>query len=146
MEVVVPYQFTILEPGLVIVLRLSETVKATDITDYFKEVRLDTAFRVGMHRIVDCRSVTDYEIDFAQMRNIRSQETSRIEASRRRVITVFIVDSDLNLGMARMYQSLSEIDGLQDVYITHSPAEAIEALSLGDEAARDARAVLATDI
>jgi len=83
----------------------------------------------GFHLICDYREVTSFDVDAADMRKLSAQDSSFEDLLNRSRCAV-VADRDVIFGMARMWEAMSEQNGLRTM-VFRELDEACRWLSLG---------------
>ena len=125
-----PVPFLILPKHNLILARPTGHVRNQCIYDYFVRVRAHPDYVLGLDRLIDNRHLDELDLDYAEMRNVRANETKRILAAPNPVSTAFVCPDGNGFGLARMYQSLTEISGDHDVGVFETYLEAMVFLGL----------------
>ncbi len=102
-----------------IVSYYSGFITLDDIVNLRKRVFADPRFNPNLHSIDDLTGVTDVNLDFDRLRGLSTG--SLIRQGIRRAL---VAKTDLQFGMARMYQTVSEWEG-QNFFVFHDIADAM---------------------
>lgn len=120
-----PIPFLILKKHDLIVARPLGKVCVSCVLTYFDLVRAHADYRLGLDRLIDNRDLVELDIDFDGMRNLRANETRKILAAPNRVKSAFVCIRGKGFGLARMYQTLVEVNDDHDVGVFETYAEAV---------------------
>lgn len=127
-----PMPFVILPAFNLIAVWPTGLVDHDDVLTYFRAARAHPDHRPGLDRLVISSALDNLDIGFDAMRSLRAQDLAGISspvswtASPGR--TVFVDTAQGHLGMARMYQSLAEIDGDTNVHVVETLDDALRLL------------------
>ena len=126
-----PIDYSFDPEARLILTRVTGALTIALTEDYFKRLGLDGGCPAEAIEVVDFSGVSDFAIQFGEMRKITEmyQTTKR---TRRILATVFHCNSDLSYGIARMLKTLHQIANEEHpVTVTRSEEErdrCIEAL------------------
>lgn len=110
------------ERGLVLT-KVSGKLSIAITEDYFARLQQDNNCPKEAIEIVDFSGITDFAIQYGEMRNI-TERYQGTKSARDISATVFNCTSDLSYGIARMLQTLHEITNVKHkVTITRSQEE-----------------------
>ena len=85
----------------------------------------DARFKPEFNQIVDCRSISEMELNAEQIKDLVGR-TIFSPLSRR----AFLGSSDLQYGMSRMFAAYQEINGKQNIIVSRDMGEALAWLNL----------------
>lgn len=88
----------------------------------------DPAARPSQDYLVDLTDVTDFESNFAGIRNMVSRLVPLYANRTAGALTAICAPGEVAFGVARMYQSLNSIEGLENISIFKSKREALKFL------------------
>lgn len=93
----------------------SGVMSSVDMYDYFETFMKEIPDGAGYHEVVDFTKVNNFEISHNDFL-LFSQKAIEVFSSKRVVITEFIVSNNLQLGMARMFSTMSEEGGIKFIF------------------------------
>ncbi len=121
-----PITYSIDQERRLVLTKVSGALSIAITTDYFERLQQDKDCPERAIEIVDFSDVTDFILQYGEMREIT--ETYQSTKSKRDILaTVFNCTSELSYGIARMLQTLHEITNEKhNVIITRSQEELAE--------------------
>jgi hypothetical protein len=120
-----PAEFAIHRQWGVVVSRGSGVFTQADFLDHMSRMRADPEFNPDLHQIVDCRAITKMDLTSGQIESLASR--SIFSARSRRA---FVVSSDMQYGLARMFATYREMQAGQEVMVFQEMSDALAWLGL----------------
>ena len=120
-----PTEFTVHSQLSVVVSRGSGVFTHADFLDHMARVGADPQFHPDLNHIVDCRPITKMDLTQKQIMDLAGR--SIFSARSRRA---FVVSSDLQYGLTRMFAAYREIKAGQEVMVFQDLPAALAWLGL----------------
>ena len=99
-------------------------LRTSEIADYFKEMVKDDEITIGFIELVNFRDVENFRFSYNEAESILKAYNALNDVKNVRA-TIFIGERDLHYGMARMLQTLHEINNSGDnMFVVRTEAEA----------------------
>jgi len=133
-----PTEFTVHPQWSVVVSRGSGVFTHADFLEHMARLRAEPQFHPDLNHIVDCRAFTKMDLTHDEIKNLAGR--SIFSARSRRA---FVVSSDLQYGLTRMFAAYREIKAGQEVMIFQDLPAALAWLGLPPELNFDTAAKIA---
>lgn len=121
-----PTTYEIDPKGRFVLARYVGHITREDIRTMFAAYQSDPEFRLDLPHIVDLRTADTTDVDNEGMRLALYMFQSVYTKAAERMIAAIVVSDDLFYGMARMYQSLSEMSEFSTVRLFENMDDAVE--------------------
>ena len=127
-----PTEFTV-HPNLgVVVSRGSGVFTHADFLDHMVRMSADPQFHPDLNQIVDCRAITKMDLSHDQIKSLAGRSIFSGRSRR-----AFVVTSELQYGLTRMFAAYREIKAGQEVMVFDNPSAALAWLGLPLELSLD---------
>jgi hypothetical protein len=120
-----PTEFTIDPEHRVVVSRGSGVLTHADCLDHLLRMQADPRFNPDFNEIVDCRRFSHMDLSGQQISDLAGRSAFGRETRR-----AFVVASELQFGLARMFATYRQINGGQEVMVFRDMPSAISWLDL----------------
>jgi len=90
-------------------------MSSVDMYNYFETFMMEIPDGGGYHEVVDFTKVNDFEINYSDFL-LFSTKAVEVFSSKRVTTTEFIVSNNLQLGMARMFSTMANEDGIEFIF------------------------------
>lgn len=120
-----PEDFIIHEQRAVVFSRGTGVFTHAEFLDHMARLLADARFRPDFDQLVDCRAITLLDFSAEQLRDLAGRS---IFSSRSR--RAFVVSSDLQFGLSRMFATYRDIHGARETKIFREMGGALSWLNL----------------
>jgi hypothetical protein len=120
-----PSDFIIDDQRAVVFSRGTGVFTYAEFLDHMARLSADPRFRPEFDQLVDCRALTSLEFTSDQ-----TSELAKGSIFSGRSRRAFVVSSDLQFGMSRMFATYREIGGAKEIMIFREMREALSWLNL----------------
>jgi hypothetical protein len=120
-----PSDFIIDEQRAVVVSKGTGVFTHADFLDHMARLSADPRFRPEFDQLVDCRALTSLEFTSDEV-----SELAKASIFSRQSRRAFVVSSDLQFGMSRMFATYREISGAKEIMTFREMREALSWLNL----------------
>lgn len=125
-----PVIFKIIPELRLIIARPIGRLTMDDMFGYFSDLRAHPDWARGLDRIVDNRRMTDIDMSYSEMCNLRAHELPPSDPQAPLPNTIFVCTDDIGYGMARMYKSIEHDPPKDQVSIVENFEMALNILQL----------------
>ena len=127
-----PTEFTI-HPNLgVVISRGNGVFTQADFLDHMARMSTDPQFHPDLNHIVDCRAITKMDLSHDQIKGLAGRSIFSTRSRR-----AFVVASELQYGLTRMFAAYREIKAGQEVMVFDNPSPALAWLGLPPDLSLD---------
>jgi hypothetical protein len=123
-----PTEYTIYPQWSLVISRGNGVFTQADFWDHVARMRADPEFNPDFNQMVDCRAFAAVELTSGQMADLASRSIFGARSRR-----AFIVASDVQHGLARMFATYREIKAGQAVMVFHEMSAALSWLGLAPD-------------
>jgi hypothetical protein len=120
-----PASFIIDPAHRVVVSTGSGTFTQADFHAHMARIGADARFNPDFNHIIDCRAISQIDLTREQIMDLATRSIFNAQSRR-----AFVVSSELQFGLTRMFAAYREIAGGQKIMIFRSMAEALAWLEL----------------
>jgi hypothetical protein len=120
-----PGEFYIDTEHGVVCAKATGVISRADVLDFRAQLLCHPDFRPELNQLVDYREITKLELSSAEVKDLARHALFSADSKR-----VFVVASDLQFGLIRMFGAYREIVGDRQVMVCRTMAEALSFLSL----------------
>jgi len=127
-----PVGFKLLSEPPLLHVWLSGKVGLPDLLDRHKRYGGDPGFQPGVDELFDIRGATEIDLTFTQMRTLRHKKKAYYAQAPHKVRCAIIAPGDVQFGMGRMYATLADLAGDQNVEVFRKADLAMAFLGISD--------------
>ncbi|MGH1412143.1 MAG: hypothetical protein ACRBB0_01535 [Pelagimonas sp.] len=127
-----PIEFDVLRHRDLTCVRLVGSVDISDILTYLVAYKAHPNYRPGLNEFLDLSAWTKTNMGYQDMRTMRHAEREMYPSKSPKTRCGIYAPSDLQYGMARIYASLTEIQGDIDTAVFEDVDQTLDFLSIDE--------------
>ena len=112
----------------VVISRGNGVFTQADFLDHVSRMQANPEFRPDLHQIVDCRAIEKMELTSSQVAYLAGKSFFGVRSRR-----AFVVSSDVQFGLARMFAAYRELKAGQEVMVFQEMPAALSWLGLSPD-------------